>query len=77
VGENPPLPIYSLSIHAGKRFLDPPPVDSWADTNVDRNQVWTFHTGNDRTSLERNWDRATTCFFDFCIFFHLLYNKID
>jgi hypothetical protein len=26
------------------------------DTNVDRNQVWTFHTGNGRTSLERNWN---------------------
>ena len=26
------------------------------DTNVNRNQVWTFHTGNGKTSLERNWN---------------------
>ena len=34
-------------------------ITSEHDTNVDRNQVWTFHTGNDRTSLERNWNRAS------------------
>jgi hypothetical protein len=26
------------------------------DTNVNRNQIWTFHTGNGKTSLERNWN---------------------
>jgi hypothetical protein len=34
-------------------------ITSEHDTNVDRNQVWTFHTGNGRTSLERNWNRAS------------------
>ena len=26
------------------------------DTNVNRNQVWTFHTGNGKTSLANNWN---------------------
>jgi hypothetical protein len=29
------------------------------DTNVNRNQVWTFHTGSGKTSLENNWNELS------------------
>jgi len=29
------------------------------NTNVNRNQVWTFHTGSGKTSLENNWNELS------------------